>query len=332
MRFPLSLNLTMIKYLFKKGLSSQKQFPLVLMLEPLHACNLACRGCGKIREYQETLDKQLTAEECLAASRECGAPVVSISGGEPLLHPEIDEIIRGLLQMGRHIYLCTNGLKLADFVARNTPHPHLFINVHLDGMSAHHDGLVNRPGVFQAATEAIKKGKQKGFTITTNTTVFKMTEEAEIIKLFSYLESLQVDGFFISPGFCYDGLTSENFLSRQEVYEKFQFLDVLKKKFRFFSTPLYMDFLQGKRNYACAPWGTVTYNPLGWKAPCYLITDTHYSGYQQFINTVDWEYYRSGKDPRCRQCMMHSGFEPAAVLDLKNNKKDIWKMLVWNLT
>jgi len=332
MRFPLSLNLTMAKYLIKKGLTNQKRFPLVLMLEPLHACNLACHGCGKIREYEDTLDKQLTVAQCLAASRECEAPVVSISGGEPLIHPEIDEIVKGLLQMDRHIYLCTNGLNLTEFVALNRPHPHLFINVHLDGMSEHHDRLANRPGVFQAATDAIKLAKQKGFKITTNTTIFKMTGEEEIASLFIYLKSLQVDGFFVSPGFCYDGLTDENFLSRQEVHEKFQSLKSLYKQFRFFSTPLYIDFLQGKRQYACAPWGTVTYNPLGWKAPCYLITDAHYGDYADFMNAVDWDYYRSGEDRRCRQCMMHSGFEPAAVLDLKNSKKDIWKMLIWNLT
>ncbi len=322
----------MIKYLLKKGLSKQKQFPLVLMLEPLHACNLACRGCGKIREYQDTLDQQLTAAESLDAARECGAPVVSISGGEPLLHPEIDEIVQGLLQMGRHIYLCTNGLKLAEFVKRNRPHPHLFLNVHLDGMSAHHDALVNRAGVFKAATEAIRAAKEKGFTVTTNTTVFKMTQQKEVINLFEYLKELKVDGFFISPGYCYDGLAEDNFLNREEVYEKFKAVGSLSQRFRFFSTPLYIDFLQGKRQYSCAPWGTVTHNSQGWKAPCYLITDSHYSDYQTFINTVDWEYYRSGKDPRCQQCMMHSGYEPAAVLDLKNNKKDIWTMMVWNFS
>ncbi len=332
MRFPLKLNLSMTAYLVKKGLKKEKHYPLVLMLEPLHACNLACQGCGRIREYHDTLDARLTTEECLETARVCGAPVVSISGGEPLLHESIDEIVQGILEMGRHIYLCTNGLKLSEFVARNKPHPHLFLNVHLDGLSEHHDAMAGRPGVFAAATEGIWRAKQKGFTVTTNTTIFKKTDLQEIDTLFGYLRALGVDGFFVSPGYHYSELPEDNFLNRDEIHEKFEGVYALSKEYRFFSTPLYLDFLRGKRHYRCAPWGTVTRNPQGWKAPCYLITDTHYSDYQTFMESVDWDYYQSGRDPRCAQCMMHSGFEPAIVLALKESGKDLWTMLVWNLT
>jgi len=332
MRFPLKLNFSMATYLTKKSLEGQERFPLVLMLEPLHVCNLACQGCGRIREYSDSMDDELSMDECLASARACVAPVVSVSGGEPLLHPAIDQIVGGLLEMGRHVYLCTNGLRLSQFVNRNDPHPHLFLNVHLDGMSPLHDARAGRKGVFRAATDAIWMAKRKGFSVTTNTTVFKSTQIEELRNLFGYLATLKVDGFLVSPGYQYNGVSEEDFLSREEIFEKFDQINGLTEKYRFFSTPLYLDFLRGKRKYNCAPWGTVTRNPQGWKAPCYLITDNHYSGYDTFMRSVDWEYYRSGQDPRCSQCMMHSGFEPAVVMALKDRWKDLWTMLKWNLS
>jgi len=331
MRFPLKLNLSMASYFLKKGLEKEERFPLVLMLEPLHACNLACKGCGRIREYRDTLDRQLTPEQCIESAIECGAPVVSISGGEPMLYKGIDRVVEVLLALGRHIYLCTNGLKLAEFVERNDPHPNLFLNVHLDGQAETHDALAGRPGVFRAATDAVWRAKRKGFTVTTNTTVFKTTSLEELTSLYEYLRSLRVDGFFISPGFHYGELEGDDFLSRQEIHEKFDQVHALTRRFRFYTTPLYFDFLRGKRTYRCAPWGTVTRNPLGWKAPCYLITDTHYPDYETWLRSVDWDHYRSGKDPRCAQCMMHSGFEPAAVLAMKDSWRDVATMLAWNL-
>ncbi|MEW6442989.1 MAG: adenosyl-hopene transferase HpnH [bacterium] len=331
MKFPLKLNLSMGLYLARKAMQGEARFPLVLMLELLHACNLSCRGCGRIREYRATLDQRLGFEESLEAARVCGAPVVSVSGGEPLLHPEIDGIIEELCRMGRHVYLCTNGLKLAEFVDRNEPWPNLFLNVHLDGMEELHDTLAGRQGVFRAAADAIWSAKRRGFTVTTNTTVYKGTGEPELGSLFGYLHSLGVDGFFVSPGFHYGTLNGEDFLGKEEVFEKFRSLAPLMKRFRFLSTPLYIDFLCGRKQYSCAPWGTVTRNPVGWKAPCYLITDTHYPDYRTWLGSVDWEYYRSGRDPRCSQCMMHSGFEPAAVLALGESKRDLWKMIAWNL-
>ncbi len=332
MRFPLKLNLKMATYLAKKSMVNQERFPLVFMLEPLHACNLACSGCGRIREYHDSLDDMLSTDACLDAARDCGAPVVSISGGEPLLHPAIDWIVEGLLRMDRQVYLCTNGLKLSEFVDRNQPHTGLYLNVHLDGMCRRHDALAGRPGVFGAATEGIWLAKKKGFKVTTNTTVFKSTRMEELRNLFGYLSSLGVDGFLVSPGYQYNGLAEEDFLSRDEIFEKFNEVHALSNEYRFFSTPLYLDFLRGQRQYMCAPWGTVTHNPQGWKAPCYLITDTHYPDYHTFMSSVDWDYYRSGKDPRCRNCMMHSGYEPSVVLSLKNNWKDIWPLLTWNLS
>ncbi len=331
MRFPLKLNLSMTTYLAKMGWQKREHFPLVLMLEPLHKCNLTCQGCGRIREYGDSMDKVLSTEECLASARDCGAPVVSVSGGEPLLHPSIDEIVAGLLDMGRHVYLCTNGLKLAEFVDRNKPHPHLYLNVHLDGMAERHDALANRQGVFRTATDAIWMAKRRGFSVTTNTTVFKSTQIDELRSLFAFLASLKVDGFLVSPGYQYNGLSDEDFLNREEVFEKFEQVNGLTEQYCFFSTPLYLDFLRGRKQYNCAPWGTVTYNPQGWKAPCYLITDDHYEDYDTFMRSVDWDHYSSGQDPRCSNCMMHSGFEPAVVLDLKGNWKDIWTMFKWNM-
>ncbi len=331
MRFPLKLNLSMASYFLKKGLEKEERFPLVLMLEPLHACNLSCKGCGRIREYRDTLDLQMSPEECIKSAVQCGAPVVSISGGEPMLYPEIDQVVDVLLNLGRHVYLCTNGLKLAEFVERNEPHPNLFLNVHLDGNAEQHDAMAGRAGVFRAATDAIWRAKRKGFTVTTNTTVFKTTSLDELERLFEYLCSLRADGFFISPGFHYDELEGEDFLSRGEIHEKFEQVHTLTKRFRFYTTPLYLDFLRGKRTYRCAPWGTVTRNPHGWKAPCYLITDTHYPDYDSWLHSVDWDYYQSGRDPRCEQCMMHSGFEPAAALALKDSWKDLGTMLAWNM-
>jgi hopanoid biosynthesis associated radical SAM protein HpnH len=331
MRFPMKLNLTMASYFLKKGLAKETRYPLVLMLEPLHLCNLACKGCGRIREYKETMDQQLTADQCIESAIQCGAPVVSISGGEPMLYKDLDRIVTVLLDLGRHIYLCTNGVKLEEFVDRFKPHPSLFLNVHLDGQAEQHDAMAGRPGVFRAATDAIWRAKRKGFTVSTNTTVFKTTAMEELQSLFEYLRSLRVDGFFISPGFHYSELEGEDFLNREEVYEKFEEVHTLTKQFRFYTTPLYFDFLRGKRSYQCAPWGTVTRNPQGWKAPCYLITDTHYPDFDTWLNSVDWDYYQSGKDPRCAQCMMHSGFEPAAALALKDSWKDLGRMVAWNM-
>lgn len=331
MKFPLRLNLAMGAYLARKARRGERRFPLVLMLEPLHACNLACRGCGRIREYADTLDRKLDLQTCLQEARACEAPVVSVSGGEPLLHPEIDGIVRGLCRMGRHVYLCTNGIKLAEFVERNEPRKNLFLNVHLDGLEELHDRLADRPGVFRAATEGIRRAKAKGFRVTTNTTVYKTTSDRELESLFRHLTSLEVDGFFVSPGFHYGVLNGDDFLGKEEIHGKFRSLETLFKRFRFFSTPLYLEFLCGRRRYACAPWGTVTRNPMGWKAPCYLITDGHYPDFGSFMASVDWDRYRSGKDPRCSQCMMHSGFEPAAVFELGGHWRDLAKILLWNL-
>jgi len=331
MRFPWKLNLNMASYFLKKGLEGETRFPLVLMLEPLHACNLSCKGCGRIREYRDSLHRRLAPETCIESAIQCGAPVVSISGGEPMLYPDLDGVVEVLLDLGRHVYLCTNGVKLGEFVERNTPHPNLFLNVHLDGQAEQHDALAGRPGVFRAATDAIWDAKRKGFTVTTNTTVFKKTTLGELESLFAYLETLCVDGFFIAPGFHYGELEGDDFLSRQEVREKFDQVHALTRRFRFYTTPLYLDFLRGKRDYQCAPWGTVTRNPLGWKAPCYLITDAHFDDYETWLHGVDWDRYRSGRDPRCAQCMMHSGFEPAAALALKDSWRDLGRMVAWNL-
>ncbi len=307
-----------------------KRFPLVLMLEPLHACNLSCAGCGRIREYESTLNLRLSVEQCLQAADECGAPVVSICGGEPLIYPEIGALTEKLLERGRYIYLCTNGLLMRKRLSEFKPDDRFFFNVHLDGMEETHDRLVERRGVFREAVEAIKAAKQAGFKVSTNTTVYLETDMREIEALFEYLEPLRLDGHMLSPAYAYASVDEQEiFLSREKIHEKFKDVDRLARRFRLNSTPSYLDFLQGKRDLPCTAWGNPTYNPLGWRAPCYLITDAHYPTFQELMSKTDWESYGRGRDPRCEHCMVHCGFEPSAALGINAQPGDNWRLLRW---
>ena len=338
LRFPLSLTTTMVGYIAKKKLSGQKRFPLVLMLEPLHACNLTCTGCGRIREYETTIKERLTVEECLASVDECGAPIVSLCGGEPMIYPEIGRLVREILKRRKHIYLCTNGMFIVKKLHEFRPSSRFFFNVHLDGLEETHDRAVERQGVFRSAVEGIKAAKKAGFMVCTNTTVFKDTNMAEIDALFAYLTKLGVDGFMLSPAYGYTAVQATNpkgaaeiFLTRDDIHVKFREAERLLKKYRLASSPVYLEFLRGDRQLTCTAWGNPTRNIKGWKGPCYLITDQHHETFQGLMEDTPWENYGYGKDPRCEHCMVHCGYEPSAALGVNRKLGDSLKMLLWQL-
>jgi hopanoid biosynthesis associated radical SAM protein HpnH len=310
-----------------------KRFPLVLMLEPLHTCNLTCTGCGRIREYEATITERLSLDECLEAAEECGAPVVSICGGEPLLYPEIGALTAALLERGRHLYLCTNGMLMRKRLGEFRPHPRLFFNVHLDGMEKTHDRAVEREGVFREAVEGIRAAKQAGFKVCTNTTVYRETDMDEVRELFAFLRTLGVDGHMIAPAYGYSAVNDrEIFMTRDDVHEKFKDIDALQRDFPLNNSPVYFDFLKGERDLPCTAWGNPTYNVQGWKGPCYLITDAHYRTFEELMTRTPWENYgHHGDDPRCEHCMMHCGFEPSAALGINARFGDSLKLLTWAL-
>ena len=332
MRFPFLLTSSLTAYLVRQKLARRERFPLVLMLEPLYACNLSCAGCGRIREYSDRLRERLSVDECLASVDECGAPVVSICGGEPLIYPEIETLVAEILGRKRHIYLCTNGTLLAKKLSGLRPNGRLFLNVHLDGMEATHDRMAGRQGVFAAAVEGIRAAKRAGFQVCTNTTVYRQTNMDEIALLFGYLTELGVDGLMISPAYEYQAVDprAQLFLTRREVHEKFRQARDLLKDFRLTATPIYLEFLCGERSLPCAAWANPTRNVCGWKGPCYLVTDGHYASYQELLERTDWDRLGPGRDPRCEHCLVHCGFEPAAVL-ASHGLADMLKMAIWQL-
>ncbi len=309
-----------------------KRFPIVLMLEPLHACNLTCTGCGRIREYESTINDMLSLEQCLHAIDECGAPVVSICGGEPMLYPKLPELVEETLGRGKHIYLCTNGMFIRKKLRDYRPDPKLFFNVHLDGMEKTHDLCVEREGVFQEAIEGIKAAKAAGFKVCTNTTVFRETDMNELDELFGFLKQFNLDGHMISPGYGYSAVNDrEIFLTRDDIHEKFKDVDLLAQKYKLNSTPVYLDFLKGERDLPCTAWGNPTYNTKGWKGPCYLITDAHHQTFEDLMTRTDWESYGTGNDPRCEHCMVHCGYEPSAALGINSKFSDGFRLLEWAL-
>jgi hopanoid biosynthesis associated radical SAM protein HpnH len=332
MRFPWRLNYDLTKYIISNKLNNVEKYPLVLMLEPTHLCNLACSGCGRIREYADTIQSMMSLEECLRSVDECPAPIVTITGGEPFLYPHIFELIDGVLKRGKHIQFCTNGLLLSASLDKMQPHPNFTLNVHMDGMEETHDRILERKGTFKIAIEGIKKAKRLGFRVCTNTTIFKNTDMVEMEMLFSHLTELGVDGLLAAPGFDYEDVGEDLFLQRREIEKRFAQVYEMSKRFRFWSTPMYLRFLKGEKQLQCTPWGNPTRNTQGWKAPCYLITDAHYPTFREMMANTDWNRYGVGKDERCAQCMMHCGFEPTVVNEIAKSWKDIWEMAIWNLT
>lgn len=339
MRFPLSLTTSMVGYMARKKLARDKRFPLVLMLEPLHACNLTCTGCGRIREYSQTIKDKLSVAECLQAVEEAGTPIVSICGGEPLIYPDIGALVRGILKRRRHIYLCTNGMFIRKRLHEFRPTSRFFFNVHLDGLEETHDLAVERSGVFKAAVDGIIAAKRAGFLVCTNTTIYKETNLDEIDRLLAYLTKLNVDGFMLSPAYGYSAVQQTNpkgaaeiFLTRDDIRAKFQEAEKLLSKYRMMSSPIYLEFLSGKRELTCTAWGNPTRNVKGWKGPCYLITDEHHATFDELMDNTNWDEYGYGKDPRCEHCMVHCGYEPSAALGVNKRMGDSLKMLLWQLS
>jgi hopanoid biosynthesis associated radical SAM protein HpnH len=323
----------MTKYIAGQRLRGTKKFPLVMMLEPLHACNLTCTGCGRIREYVDTIREKLTVEQCLNALDECGAPIVSICGGEPMIYPDLGRLVSEIIGRKKHIYLCTNGMFIRKRLHEFKPTSRLFFNVHLDGLEKTHDLCVEREGVFREAIDGIKVAKAAGFLVCTNTTIFKETDLNEIRELFEYLTTLGVDGFMISPAYSYAAVQQkEIFMSRYDVREKFRAARQLLEEFNLMTSPIYLEFLSGEREMMCTAWGNPTYNPRGWKGPCYLMTDAHHSTFKDLIEKTPWEKYGHGRDPRCQDCMVHAGYEPSAVLGANRKLGDSWKLLKWQLS
>jgi hopanoid biosynthesis associated radical SAM protein HpnH len=329
----------MVGYMARKKLTRQPRYPLVLMLEPLHACNLTCTGCGRIREYSQTIKEKLTVRECLQAVDEAGTPIVSICGGEPMIYPEIGLLVRGVLRRRKHIYLCTNGMFIRKRLHEFRPTSRFFFNVHLDGLEETHDLAVERKGVFRAAVEGIQAAKQAGFLVCTNTTIYRETNLDEIDRLFAYLTKLRVDGFMLSPAYGYSAVHQTNpqgaaeiFLTRDDIRAKFREAEKLLRKYRMMTSPIYLEFLSGNRELSCTAWASPTRNVKGWKGPCYLITDEHHETFNDLMNNTDWSAYGPGRDPRCEHCMMHSGFETSAALGANATLADSFKMLMWQLS
>ena len=309
------------KYLVTQRLKGRKRFPLVLMLEPLFRCNLACPGCGKIQHPTDVLKQNLTPEQCFAAVEECGAPIVSIPGGEPLLHPQIDQIVKGLVDRKKFVYLCTNGLLLEKSLDKFQPSSYLTFSVHLDGVGELHDKCVDRKGVFEIAVKAIRAAKTRGFRVTTNTTVFEGANPKEIQDLFDFLETLKIDGMMISPGYSYEWAPDQEHFLKQE-RTRALFREILapfkagKKNWNFNHNPLFLDFLVGEKDYECTPWGSPSYSVLGWQKPCYLLNEGHYATFQELLEKTDWSQYgRASGNPKCADCMVHCGYEPTAAMD-----------------
>jgi len=318
MSVPLSQMWAVASYVVKQRLAGRARYPLVLMLEPLFRCNLACAGCGKIQYPAQILRKDLTVEQCLRAVEECGAPIVSIPGGEPLMYPEIGRLVQELVARKKYVYLCTNALLLREKLDADVfaPSKYLSFSIHMDGLREEHDEAVCRDGVYDEAVEAIRAALRRGFRVTTNTTLFDGANPLRTREFFDTMMDLGVEGMMISPGYSYaKAPDQEHFLRRQRAHELFsRILSSPKRRWKFNQSPLFLQFLMGKRDYECTPWGNPTYNVFGWQRPCYLLQEGYAATFQELIETTKWEHYgrKSGND-KCRDCMVHCGYEPTAV-------------------
>jgi MoaA/NifB/PqqE/SkfB family radical SAM enzyme len=390
MRFPLPLTARIAAHIIKHKIRRTPKFATVLQLEPLHTCNLSCTGCGRIREYSTSIKDLMPLEDCLLAAQECDAPMISICGGEPLIYPQIEALVKGLRAQGRIVYICTNAMfmrrkmrdylavefsqrpeqtepKLARLVAQElvsekeaddirkgpkdpskpviAPSMWMYWNVHLDGLERTHDLIVEREGVFRECVLAMRMAKLLGYQVATNTTIYKETDMREIEQMFEFLGTLGVDGHTISPGYEYDAAKKDMisrldlqpedfFLTRKMTIEKFAEIEEWSRRFTFFGTPVYFEFLAGKRDLTCSAWAIPTRNVRGWKGPCYLMTDGHYRSYAELLEKVEWDKYGVvngvAKDARCENCMMHCGYEPTASLGLQAQPGDTWKNIAFN--
>ena len=319
-------------YMFANKLRRREKYPLIVEMEPLFACNLECPGCGKIQHPTEVLRKRLSVEECVGAMEECGAPMVSIAGGEPLLHPQIADITEALIQRKRFVYLCTNGVLLRRKMDGFKPSPYFSWAVHVDGLRERHDIAVARQGVFDEVVEAIREAKKRGFRVTTNSTFFNTDTPESVRGVLDFLnDDLGVDSLMISPGYAYEKAPDqEHFLQVAETRRLFReaFADGRRKRWRLNHSPLFLDFLEGKVDYQCTPWGIPSYSVFGWQRPCYLMADGYAETYQELIETTDWDSYGRGRDERCSSCMAHCGYEPSAVVATAGSLRQSLRALV----
>jgi hopanoid biosynthesis associated radical SAM protein HpnH len=315
---PLRQSLRIGTYLARQKLARRDKFPLLVELEPLFACNLKCAGCGKIQQPHEVLKQRMPVEQALAAIEECGAPMVSIAGGEPLMHPQIHEIVAELIKRKKYVFLCTNALLISKKLDKFTPSRYFAWAVHIDGLAERHDASVCKNGVFDEAVAAIRECQRRGFRVTTNTTFFNTDTPQTVIDVLNYLnDDLRVDQMMISPAYAYEKAPDQDhFLGVTETRELFRkaFSDGNRRRWRLNHSPLFLDFLEGKTDFACTAWGIPSYSLLGWQRPCYLMSDGYVRTYRELIETTDWDAYGRGKDPRCANCMAHCGYEPSAVL------------------
>ena len=327
---PISQMWTVSTYVLKQKLKGRKRYPLVLMLEPLFRCNLACAGCGKIQYPPHILKQQLTPEECFRAVEECGAPVISIPGGEPLMHPQIAEIVAGLVARKKYIYLCTNALLLAEKLDLFTPSKYLTFSVHVDGQREHHDFSVCREGGYEVAIGGIREAIQRGFRVTTNTTLFDGADPNSVRAHFDEMMELGVESMMLSPGYSYDKAPDQkHFLGRARIRRLFRaILSNRKASWRFNQSPLFLEFLMGKQQYSCTPWGMPTFNIFGWQKPCYLLQDGYADTFKELLDETEWNNYgtESG-NPRCANCMVHSGYEASAVNHTFGSLRGFWSTI-----
>ncbi len=332
MRFPPHIVIDNMRQQMSNALRGQKRYPSVLMLEPLYTCNLACVGCALERHTGKLADR-VPLELALRAVDDCGAPAVSICGGEPTIYPELPELIRGVVDRKRHIYLCTNALLLERKVfGVIPPDKRLSINIHLDGMRETHDFVVDRKGVFDHAVAMIRESKKLGYHTITNTTIYKQTDVDEVEELCRLCADLGVDGMLIAPGYHYESVERDVFMVRQDIEEKFKRVREFVRGYPILSTPMFLEFAAGLRDLPCSPWSTVTYTPRGWKAPCYLIGEHFYEDWNEFWTTTDWDYWESRQDRRCQNCKMHSGFEASAVREVARSPRDAARLALWQIS
>ena len=329
MSVPLRQQIAVGSYLIKQKLKGNKKYPLVLMLEPLFRCNLACAGCGKIDYPDDILNKRLSVKECLDAVDECDAPMVSIPGGEPLIHKEMPEIVQGIIDRKKFVYLCTNALLLKKRINDYKPSPYLTFSIHLDGNKERHDNSVCQEGVFDIAVDAIKLALEKGFRVTINCTLFQGETPEEVAEFLDHAMELGVEGVTIAPGFSYEHAPQQDvFIKGRDVKELFRGIFSLgkKRKWKLNHSSLYLDYLAGNQNYDCTPWGNPTRNVFGWQKPCYLLSDEGFaSSFQELLDDTPWEKYGTSKNPKCSNCMAHCGYEATAVEDtLAHPLKALW--------
>ena len=335
MSVPVSQMFTVASYVIRQKLAGRKRYPLVLMLEPLFRCNLACAGCGKIQYPAQILKKHLTLEQCLRAVDECGAPVVSIPGGEPLMYPEIGELVAELVARKKYVYLCTNAILLKQKMDLFAPSKFLSFSVHMDGLREEHDEAVCREGVYDEAVEGVRAALARGFRVTTNTTLFDGASPLRMREFFDEMMKLGVEGMMLSPGYSYSKAPDkEHFLRRSKTHQLFSdMLSNPKKHWKFNQSPLFLRFLMGKKDYECTPWGNPTYNMFGWQRPCYLLQDGYATSFKELMETTPWEQYgRKSGNEKCRDCMVHCGYEATAVDDTFGSLKVFGETVAATLT